>query len=127
MARWCTLIELDALSALLMRLPCNLVATVAQLHLGLLSRYDRATLFDCRGRKLSGEFHNRGAIQEATSQFRLALASMTSVDAPDGVPELPGYEPPFTSLDRWALFEAAYWDFVDRFGLEPPDSAERPE
>lgn len=124
-ARWCTLIELDALAALIFGLPDSLVATVAALHLGLLGRYDRATLFDGSGQKLSGEFHNRGAAQETTSQYAAAIAARGTDTPLSSVPELARYSLPLTSLDRWSLFHSAYSAFTERYDLEQPASEDR--
>jgi hypothetical protein len=118
MARWFTLIELDALAALILGLPESLVATIAALHLGLLARYDRASLFDGSGQKLSGEFHNRGAAQESTAQYALALAHTSSQTALSAVPGLTRYSRPLTSLDRWTAFHEAYAVFVKRYDLD---------
>jgi hypothetical protein len=124
MARWCTLIELDALAALILGLPESQVATVAALHLGLLTRYDRASLFDASGQKLSGEFHNRGAAQDSTAQYASALAVRSSQTPLSSIPDLARYSLPLAELDRWSLLRTAYWTFAERYDLTPPSTAE---
>jgi len=127
MGRWLTLVELDALAALLLGVPADLVQTIGKLHLGLLSRYDSATLFDGTGAKISGEFHNRGARQTATSQYALAVEVAAGVRRLEGEPDLAGFVLPFTKLDRWDLFTNSYRVFVDRLGLGSSSSTKGAE
>ena len=47
------------------------------------------------------------------------LAGDTDVD-------LGPFKPPFRPADRVAAMTHAYWTFVDRYDLTPPDIAERP-
>ena len=106
-ARWRTLIEIDALATLILRADPVSVEQVGRQHLGLLTRYERRTLYDRVGDRISGEFHNRGGHQLSTDQYQEAQRWMAGETEAD----VSGLSPPFDSPDRWQLFRAAIQDF----------------
>jgi hypothetical protein len=110
-SRWVALIELDALTALILGVDPRLVQVAGELHLGLQARYDRASAYDAAGAKLSGEFHNRGARQSSTDQYkRCVIQGATDSES------LGAFVPPFTTHDRWQVFMEAYEQFARRIG-----------
>ena len=106
-ARWRTLIEVDALATLILGTDPVGVEQVGRQHLGLLTRYERRTLYDKAGDRISGEFHNRGGHQLSTDQYQEAQRWMAGETEAD----VAGWSPPFDSPDRWQVFRAAVQDF----------------
>ena len=92
-------------------------------------------VFDANGRQLCGDppdtaylqaqarSGGEGDARQAGSRSGIAsqqyLAGDTDVD-------LGPFKPPFRPADRVAAMTHAYWTFVDRYDLTPPDIAERP-
>jgi hypothetical protein len=107
-ARWRTIVEIDALSTIIFGLDPSDVEQAARLHLGLSERYERLTAYDARGRKLSGEFHNRGAGQQSTEMYKLATTCSPDNPLPE---ELEAYNAPFDRPDRWNLYQLACEEF----------------
>jgi len=101
----------------------------------VLVNYEAQMMFDANGRQVCGDWHQHGFLQARLEADAKAskppgwrkvwdrvqdhLGGDTSVD-------LGPFVPPFRPADRVAAMTHAYWTFVDRYDLTPPDGAERP-
>lgn len=136
--RWRLLTELDALGALVLGVEADGLAAVYRSQFPVLRAYEYQMAFDANGNQLCGDWHQYGLVQAAWEaeykeqklprgtprmgmwdRVQAYLAGDTTVD-------LGPFEPPFTPADREKAMTAAYWTFVDRYNLTPPDLAERP-
>jgi hypothetical protein len=97
--------------------------------------YEHQMLFDASGRQLCGDWHQHGYLQaqlEAEAKaakkpgWRKVWDRVQDHLAGDTEVDLGPFVPPFRPADRVAAMTHAYWTFVDRYGLTPPDGAERP-
>jgi hypothetical protein len=133
--RWLAFTEIDALGALVVDVdPAGLVA-VYRSQFPVLVNYEAQMMFDANGRQVCGDWHQHGFLQARLEADAKAskppgwrkvwdrvqdhLGGDTSVD-------LGPFVPPFRPADRVAAMTHAYWTFVDRYDLTPPDGAERP-
>lgn len=133
--RWLALCDIDALVALTLGIGAEQLAQMYRSQFGVLRRYETASVFDSKGRRLADPHQNHGHLQamlEADAKSSGArgwakiwdrvqqhLAGNTTID-------LGPFKPPFSPADRVAAMTQAYWTFVDRYAFTPPDIAERP-
>jgi len=134
--RWLLLCELDALGALMLGVDPAGLEAVYRSQFPVLIGYEHQMLFDARGRQLCGHWRQHGYLQahlEAGAKAAAAPGWRTIWDrvqdhvAGDRDVDLAPFEPPFRPADRVAAMTHAYWTFVDRYDLTPPDGAERPK
>jgi hypothetical protein len=133
--RWLLLTEIDALAALILGVPASGLEAIYRSQFPVLVGYEHQMVFDAQGRQLCGDWHQHGHVQarlEAEAKAakdpgwrRVWDRVQAHLDGDDGV-DLDPFVPPFRPADRVAAMTHAYWTFVDRYGLTPPDSAERP-
>jgi hypothetical protein len=133
--RWLLLCELDALGALILDVDPSGLEAVYRSQFPVLLGYEHQMLFDARGRQICAYHHQHGYLQaqlEAEAKAtkrpgwtrvwdRVQRYRAGEVDV-----DLGSFVPPFRAADRVAVMTAAYWSFVDRYGLTPPKTAERP-
>jgi hypothetical protein len=127
--------ELDALCALILGVPAIDLAAVYRAQFAVLLTYEHQMLFDGNGRQLCGDWHQHGYLQAELEAEAKANRTPGWVKIWDRVQrhvageedvDLDPFQPPFRSADRVAAMTHAYWTFVDRYNLTPPDIAERP-
>lgn len=127
--------ELDVIGALILGVEVAGLEAVYRSQFPVLVGYEHEMVFDANGRQLCGDWHQHGYLQarlEAKAKenripgwvkiwdrVQRHLAGDTEVD-------LGPFEPPFRPADRVSAMAHAYWTFVDRYDLTPPDIAERP-
>ena len=133
--RWQLLVELDALGALSIGVGAAGLEAVYRSQFPVLVGYEYEMLFDTEGRQLCGDWHQHGFLQaqlEADAKENRTPGWVKVWDrvqqyvTGDESVELGPYKPPFRPADRVAAMTHAYWTFVDRYDLSPPDIAERP-
>jgi hypothetical protein len=133
--RWVLGVEIDALAALEFGLTRRAIEAMYRAQFPVLHGYDRQTLFDANARQLSATHHNHGFLQarlEADAKQTRTPGWVKIWDrvqqylAGDTTVDLSPFKPPFRPADRVAAITRAYWTFVDRYDLTPPDTAERP-
>lgn len=133
--RWLLLTELDAIGALMLGVSTAGLEAVYRSQFPVLVNYEHEMLFDANGRQLCSDWHQHGYLQarleaeakrnrtpgwtKVWDRVQQHLAGDTDVD-------LRPFKPPFRPADRVAAMTHAYWAFVDRYDLTPPDIAERP-
>lgn len=133
--RWLLLTELDALGALILGVDPAGLEAVYRSQFPVLLGYEHQMVFDANGRQLCGDWHQHGYLQAQLEAEAKAAKSpgwkkiwdrvRAHVEGDEDV-DLGPFVPPFRPADRVAAMTHAYWTFVDRFDLTPPDSAERP-
>lgn len=133
--RWLLLCELDAIGALMVGVDAKGLDAVYRSQFAVLQAYEREMMFDSRGRQLCGDWHQHGFLQaqlEAGAKENRTPGWVKVWDrvqqylAGDESVDLGPFKPPFRPADRVAAMTHAYWTFVDRYDLTPPDVAERP-
>jgi hypothetical protein len=131
--RWLLLTELDALGALILGVDPEGLTAVYRAQFPVLLGYEYQTVFDAHGRQLCGDWHQYGYLQaqleaagKATRGWVKLWDRVQAYRAGDTEVDLGPFEPPFRPADREAAMTGAYWAFVDRYGLTPPNGAERP-
>jgi hypothetical protein len=131
--RWLLLCELDALGALIVGVEAAGLVAAYRAQFPVLLGYEHQMLFDRDGSQLCASHQQYGFHQaEFEKQNRDTrgwigvwdrvqryLGGATDTD-------LGPFRPPFRPADRVAAMTHAYWTFVDRYDLTPPDIAERP-
>lgn len=136
--RWQALCEIDALVALLLGLSAAQLTQMYRSQFAVLRKYEYVTVFDGNGRQISGIHHNHGFRQAQWEEEQKAAPAQRGQKkmgmwdrvqaylAGDTDVDLGPFVPPFTPADRELAMTTAYWAFVDRYDLSPPDLAERP-
>lgn len=130
-SRWGALCDLDAIAALRLGLRVSDLRSIYRSQFGQLRMYESNTVFDSLGRQLSSIRHNWGIRQhlaesEKTSPAQSVWPAVEQWLTGREVPVPYGFSPPFTRADREAAMSTAYWAYVDKYGLTPPDIDERP-
>ena len=96
--------------------------------------YEHDMFFDANGRQICAttttwlppdQARSRGEGECTPGWVKSGIASSSTSRAATDV-DLGPFEPPFRPADRVAAMTHAYWTFVDRYDLTPPDIAERP-
>ena len=133
--RWLLLCELDALGALVLGVTPQGLEAVYRSQFPVLQAYEYQMLFDANGRQLCGDWHQHGFLQaqlEAEAKatklpgWRKVWDRVQDYLAGDTSVDLGPFVPPLRRADRVASMTHAYWTFVDRYDLTPPEGAERP-
>jgi hypothetical protein len=133
--RWLMFAELDALGALILQCPVTGLEGVYRSQFPVLLGYEHQMLFDTNGHQLCGDWHQHGFLQAQLEAEAKESGARGWVKIWDRVQQhldgntdvdLGPFEPPFRPADRVAAMTHAYWTFVDRYDLTPPDIAERP-
>lgn len=133
--RWLLLCELDALGALILGVDPAGLEAVYRAQFPVLLGYEHQMLFDAGGKQLCAYHHQHGYVQArldadaktAKTPGRTKVWDRVQAHmAGDASVDLGSFVPPFRPADRIAAMAHAYWTFVDRYDLTPPDSAERP-
>jgi len=122
-------VEADALVALALRLSAGELAGIYKSQFSVLRRYESTTLFDSNGRQVSASHQAHGPFQVAADigasgddrAWHRVTAWLCGADV-----DVAPYAAPFEPADRVAAMTHAYWTFVERYDLTPPDIAERP-
>jgi hypothetical protein len=132
--RWRAQAEIDSLACLAIGMPFKELLQIYRSHFPVLRAYEREKCFDASGHAIARDRRAFGSLQVQVEEAR---------DAPRGADqervwdryqrfaggdtdvELEPYTPPFAAADREAAMSDAYWTFVDRYGLMPPDGEER--
>lgn len=133
--RWLLLTELDALGALIVGVTAQGLEGIYKSQFPVLLAYEHQMFFDADGRQLCGDWHQHGYLQaflEAKAKENRTPGWVTiwnrvhqHLSGDMGV-DLGPFMPPFQAADRVAAMTHAYWTFVDRYDLTPPDITERP-
>lgn len=92
------LVEIDAISAIMLGITADELRTIYRTHFPVLQRYDRETLFDANGRQLPGKL---------ASEYRKQGSLKPSEFTVDGVT----YVEPFAGVDRERDMELAHRHF----------------
>jgi hypothetical protein len=136
--RWLLLSELDALGALGLGVPVQGLSAIYRSQFPVLRTYEYQMVFDARGNQICGDWHQYGLVQARwEAEYKEAklprgtqrMGMWDRVQAyltGDTAVDLGPFVPPFVPADREKAMTTAYWAFVDRYGLTPPDLAERP-
>jgi hypothetical protein len=133
--RWLLLCELDAIGALMLGVDPAGLEAVYRSQFPVLLGYEHQMVFDAAGRQLCGDWHQHGYLQAQLEAEAKAAKKPGWTKTWDRVQafregetdvDLGPFQPPFRTADRVATMTHAYWTFVDRYGLTPPEGAERP-
>jgi hypothetical protein len=133
--RWLLGTEIDALGALIVGVDVSGLAAAYQSQFPVLVGFESSTLFDRYGRQVAAAHHNHGYLQarlEAEAKENRTPGGLKVWDrvqrflAGDADVDLGPFKPPFRPADRVAAMTNAYWTFVDRYNLSPPDFEDRP-
>lgn len=132
--RWLALCEIDALAALILNVDPAGLEAVYRAQFPVLRAYEHEMVFDASGRQICRDWHQHGYLQatldanEGTgpSQARKTWDRVSAYLAGDTRADPGPFVPPFRPADRVAAMTHAYWTFVDRYDLTPPNGAERP-
>ena len=134
-SRWQALVELDALVALAVGWSADQLAGAYRSQFPVLRRNESRMVFDAAAQRVCGVHHSYGYLQaqlEAEAKERRTPGWVKVWDrvqqylAGDTDVDLGPFKPPFRPADRVAAMTHAYWTFVDRYDLSPPDVTERP-
>lgn len=133
--RWLLLCELDSLGALMFGVSGDGLEAAYLSQFPVLLGYEHEMLFDANGRQLCGDWHQHGFLQASLEAEAKQNGNRGWVKIWDRVQryldgdtdvDLGPFRPPFRPADRVAAMTHAYWTFVARYDLAPPDVAERP-
>lgn len=127
--RWLAECDLDALVALVLGVTANQLCSAYRSEFSVLRRYENATVFDVHGHRVAASYHHAGTAQtlfDAVNKDDRAWSRVQAYIAGDTSVDLGPFQPPFVPADREKAMTTAYWAFVDRYGLTPPDLEERP-
>lgn len=132
--RWLLLTDLDALGALILGVDADSLRAVYRAQFPVLQAYEHQMFFDAEGRQICGNHNAHGYLQakleaEAKEQrprgyVKIWDRVLAYLDGDKSV-DLGPFVPPFRRADREAAMTHAYWTFVDRYDLSPPDAVER--
>ncbi|MDV8023814.1 Eco57I restriction-modification methylase domain-containing protein [Rhodococcus sp. IEGM 1330] len=118
--RRAALVEIDALTALMLKLSAEHLAVVFRTQFPVLRKYEYAMYFDAKGRKIARDHHAQGVLQQA-DDFKLLQAWVDGEDYGDLLDRYTPFEPDedhehpwFYKPDREAEMRAAYADFEQR-------------
>lgn len=131
--RWQLQVETDALVALLLGIAQRQLIGMYRSQFAVLRRYEASTIFDGAGRQLSAAHQAHGYLQAEVDATVKSKRGGTRIwdrvlafRSGETDVELRPFVLPFRTADREAAMTRAYWTFVDRYALTPPDGAERP-
>ena len=123
--RWQALVELDALSALMLGLTAEQLCAMYRTQFAVLRKYEYKMVFDAEGRKICGYHQSAGYLQsELQDQAKAGdlpadwknlwnLYEQYEAD-PDSVDWAGHYTDPFTRVDREVAMTRAYDEFQRR-------------
>ncbi|OPX17061.1 restriction endonuclease subunit M [Gordonia sp. i37] len=121
--RRAALVEIDALSALMLGLTAEHLALMFRAQFPVLRKYEYEMYFDRKGRKIAKDHHAQGVHQQK-DDFKLLQAWMNGEDCGDLLerytpfaPDDDHDEPWFYKPDREAEMRAAYADFEQRLAI----------
>lgn len=130
--RWLALCEIDALAALILGIRAAGLSAIYLAQFPVLLGYEHEMLFDTNGHQVCGDHHQHGYVQaqvEAagrnTRGWVRVWDRVQSCVAGDDSVDVGPFLPPFRPADRVAAMTHAYWTFVERYDLTPPDTPER--
>jgi hypothetical protein len=133
--RWEAMCELDVLAALALNIPmAGLVAAYTSMF-PVLRRYESETYFDVHGSRIARDRNHFGYVQagleaqakkQKTRNWVKVWDRVEKYVAGEATVDVAPLVPPFKPADRVAAMTHAYWTFVKRYDLTPPDIAERP-
>jgi len=136
--RWLLLTELDALAALTLGSGIRGLVGVYRSQFPVLRAYEYEMVFDSTGCQIAKDHHAYGVEQarwEASNKEVKAgrgakktgmWGRVVAYEDGDRTVDLDGFAGPFVPADRELAMTTAYWTFVERFELDPPDSKDRP-
>lgn len=131
--RWLLLTELDALGALILGVDPDGLTAVYRAQFPVLLGYEHQMAFDAHGHQLCGDWHQYGYLQAQVEEagrdtrgWKKVWDRVQAYQSGDTDVDLGPFVPPFRPADREAAMTTAYWTFVDRYGLTPPNGVERP-
>lgn len=133
--RWLALCEIDAIVALLLGFRCSQLLQIYRSQFAVLRKYECETVFDRKGRQISRHHQHYGVLQRRLEAEAKSNGARTWEPLRDRVRayrrgeagvDLGPYVPPFCPADRETVMANAYWTFIDRWDLAPPDETERP-
>lgn len=107
------LVELDALTALMVGLSADQLCAIYRTQFAVLRKYEFNMVFDAHGRKIAKD-HQSGGVKQQSGDWGLVeqwLESPGSVDL--GI-----YEPPFYRADRESEMRVAYAEFARRHEID---------
>ncbi|WP_431839951.1 Eco57I restriction-modification methylase domain-containing protein [Gordonia hongkongensis] len=118
--RRAALVEIDALSALMLGLTAEHLALMFRAQFPVLRKYEYEMYFDANGRKIAKDHHAQG-VRQQKEDYKLLQAWMIGEDCGDFLdrytpfdPDADHDEPWFYKPDREAEMRAAYADFEQR-------------
>ncbi|MGC5258217.1 Eco57I restriction-modification methylase domain-containing protein [Gordonia sp. DT218] len=118
--RRAALVEIDALSALMLGLTAEHLALMFRAQFPVLRKYEYEMYFDANGRKIAKDHHAQG-VRQQKDDYKLLQAWMIGEDCGDLLdrytpfaPDADHDEPWFYKPDREAEMRAAYADFEQR-------------
>lgn len=121
--RRAALVEIDALSALMLGLTAEHLALMFRAQFPVLRKYEYEMYFDRNGRKIAKDHHAQGVHQQK-DDYKLLQAWMNGEDCGDLLerytpfgPDDAHEEPWFYKPDREAEMRAAYADFEQRLAI----------
>ena len=121
--RRAALVEIDALSALMLGLTAEHLALMFRAQFPVLRKYEYEMYFDRNGRKIAKDHHAQGVHQQK-DDYKLLQAWMNGEDCGDLLerytpfaPDDDHEEPWFYKPDREAEMRAAYADFEQRLAI----------
>lgn len=124
--RWIALVEIDAISALLLDLEMVDLVQMYRSQFPVLRAYEHVTVFDANGHRISKSHHNRGTLHGRwEAELRAAPAKRDEMKvgmwdrvqahlAGDTEVDLGPFVPPFVPADREAAMSKAYQAFEAR-------------
>lgn len=111
--RRATLVEIDALVAIMLGLTANQLALMYTGQFGVLRKYEYTMWFDNLGTKIAKEPHAKG-VRQQNDDYKLLMAHLDGQASGD---LLERYVEPFVKIDREAEMRAAHAEFTARLGL----------
>lgn len=121
--RRAALVEIDALSAIMLGLDANHLALIFRAQFPILRKYENEMYFDSKGRKIAKDLHARGARQHK-EDFNLLQSYFHGEESGDLLDRYSPFladdvhdEPWFYKPDREAEMRVAYEEFGERLGL----------
>ncbi|WP_395155596.1 Eco57I restriction-modification methylase domain-containing protein [Ilumatobacter sp.] len=123
--RWQALVELDALSALMLELSSVQLSAMYRTQFAVLRKYEYKMVFDAEGRKICG-YHQSAGFRQSQLQDQAKAGDLPAEwtnlwnlyeqyeAEPDSVDWLGLYSAPFTRVDREVAMTRAYNEFQRR-------------
>ena len=130
--RWLAQVEIDSLVCLLIGLSLAELHQIYRSHFPVLRAYEREKVFDGHGHAIARDRRAFGFLQgeveaaQAGSARDPAWACYLRVASGERDVDTAPFAAPFREADRETAMSDAYWTFVGRYDLTPPDIAERP-